>query len=280
MDIGFCSINFVKPDILYATSSACRDRVARGRARVGRVIMSSSGGGKQKKTGMPRWVAGVGFLVILTALVSPAFAPLLGPPRLSDAEINQRLNKVVLFSVTDQAGKPFLTETAEERIGYFFFDPTDAEAFLSKAKEFDESAKIFPVTLDEAYKFVARKGGDTFRLMANRTDVQEAEKIIGSPFSGSAPLFFIDGMSFQSADGEKKVIPLFFEKEDLEATITKLARENPALKDSIPDEFSVIDLGSALDEMKSGRNPALQNVVFYPSENALAYLRSMQGSGN
>mmetsp|Transcript_1986 Transcript_1986/g.7864 ORF Transcript_1986/g.7864 Transcript_1986/m.7864 type:complete len:117 (+) Transcript_1986:1201-1551(+) len=116
--------------------------------------------------------------------------------------------------------------------------------------------------------------------MANRTDVQEAEKIIGSPFSGSAPLFFIDGMSFQSADGEKKVIPLFFEKEDLEATITKLARENPALKDSIPDEFSVIDLGSALDEMKSGRNPALQNVVFYPSENALAYLRSMQGSGN
>lgn len=87
--------------------------------------------------------------------------------------------------------------------------------------------------MDEAYKFVARKGGDTFRLMANRTDVQEAEKIIGSPFSGSAPLFFIDGMSFQSADGEKKVIPLFFEKEDLEATITKLARENPALKDSV-----------------------------------------------
>uniref|UniRef100_A0A7S0BRU3 Uncharacterized protein n=1 Tax=Rhodosorus marinus TaxID=101924 RepID=A0A7S0BRU3_9RHOD len=94
MDVGFCSINFVKLDILNAQSSACRDRVFGGRARVGRVIMSSSGGRKQKTSGMPRWMAGVGFLVVLTALVSPAFAPLLGPPKLSDAEINQRLNKV------------------------------------------------------------------------------------------------------------------------------------------------------------------------------------------
>jgi len=188
----------------------------------------------------PRWLVGVGLLVIVAALASPTFLPLLNQGSgqgLSDVEISRRLRPVPLFSVTDASGKPFLNDLGQDRIGYFFFDPKDAESFLDKVKEVNGAtidARIFPISLDEAYKLVKRRqGDDVFKLMAKEAEVIEAKRLTQERFNGTVPLFYIDGLAFASDNGEGTAIPLFFNKEDLEATISRLKRENPQIADKV-----------------------------------------------
>lgn len=99
-------------------------------------------------------------------------------------------------------------------------------------------ARILAVSLNDAYKFVrgAAGGDDVYKLRANKSELDQARKAIGGEFFGTVPIFFVDGVAF--LNGEETVVPSFFDKEDLDATIEKLRSLNPDLASKVRPPMS------------------------------------------
>lgn len=224
-----------------------------------------------------------------------SLAPFLldSPSSTSRTQVETRLAQVPVFAVTDPQGRPYIAEKQDgRRLGYFFLDPTQAEEFLQQTKESlgtstpDTDVQIFPVTLQAALD-VARNAGrktelgsDQFVILANPREIEVAKSLIGSTSSiQGVPLFFIDGLAVMdphtTGGDQEPVIPLFFNKEDLDLLLKKATEKNQSL-DFSQSPVEVVELATALDEMTQGKNPRLRNVAFFPPSDGMEYLKSIE----
>jgi hypothetical protein len=257
------------------------DGVKRGNAQTS---MSGSDEGPS-----PALRAIAAFLAV--GLVVTSFGPLLGALRSGSSEggealVDAKLHKVPVFTVTDTTGRPFLVESEDHmsRRGYFFVDPKDAEAYLQRVRDDTVDAKLLPVGLDEALKYILRsKRGlkdvpEQFTLFPSERELNIAKDVTDDNFvsvfgENAVPLFYVDGLAL-AGSGERAaaVYPVFFEKETLDRTLATL-REKDASATSNLGDIQVIDLLQTVKELKSGNNPRLSSVVFLPLEDALKTLR-------
>jgi len=207
---------------------------------------------------------------------------------LDETQINARLSRVPVFSVTDAEGKPYLTQFDEDsggsRVGLFYLDPDEAESRADSihAEGFPD-AKVLPVSLDQALSYIERppvdpasREKDNFRLQAKRKELDIAAKMLGRRSFSGVPLFYLEGLVLGKEGA--RVYPVFFNYEELDEFIVKL-REDPENADFLASRsVSVIEFSAALREMRAGGSgtSALYQMIFYPPDDGVKYLEAHQ----
>lgn len=233
-----------------------------------------------------RVVAGV----MAAGLVIGSLMPVFSGARLAlngdagSAVVTEKLRKVPLFAVTDDTGRPFMSESPDgrRRVGYFFVTPADAESYLARVREITSpeeaaSARVQPVSLDEALPFVNRKGAargsvpETFEIVADEGETGIARQLTGGEFERvygkGVPLFFVDSLALTGSGLDGPVTPLFFEKEKLDEYVEQ-AQSNGG-EDIKKEDVQIVDLMQTVREMKGGNTERLRRIVLFPMERAL-----------
>lgn len=234
----------------------------------------------------------VGAAVLIAGFLLGSFLPVFDALRSSDSGTSQalldsQLSRIPVFTVTDDTGRPFLTETDDHRFrrGYFFVQPADAEDFLQKVKEDNPDAKVLAVGLDKAAKFLFSKSTpaksipETFELFPDDEQASIAQKITDGAFEKTfgkygVPIFYVDGLAVKDDKAGTPVYPLFFEKSKLDEALSNLKKNEPQSSLSETD-LQVIDLSQTIKEIRAGANPRLNQVVFVPLTDSLEELKKL-----
>ncbi len=243
-----------------------------------------------------RLVAGV----LALGLVGTALAPIVSGIRtvrnnepvptvsttLNSTTVGQKLRRVPVFAVTDETGRPYMSETEDHksRTGYFFVDPSDAELFLSRVRETVEEgekelARVRTVTLEEAIPFIGRKRSngfkgvpERFQLVPDEKQTKIANDITGGKFEKTfkdgVPLFYVENLALRGKEESEVFIPVFFEKQTLDEYMKK-AKDAGGISET---PIQVIDLLQTIRELRAGQNERLRQVELYPLEKAISYM--------
>lgn len=232
----------------------------------------------------------IGAIVVLAGLVIGTFLPLVRLINNSSTDsesvaLSSKLSRVPVFTVTDTSGRPYLSETEDGRLrrGYFFVKPSDAQLFLEQIRSENTDAKVLTISLNEAYKFLGGKSThaksvpERFELFPDDHQLEVAQEVTGGAFQQifgkyKVPIFYIDGLGIKEGNDDKMVYPLFFEKEKLDETVSKLKSSDPNASIDLND-VQVIDLEQTIKEIQAGGNPKFNNIIFVPLSDAMEKLR-------
>jgi nickel transport protein len=207
-----------------------------------------------------------------------------------DAQIVDKLKNIPVFTLTDKNGAPLTAAVnGDPKKGNFtgvYLSLKDAQAFLQKLqREKPDLAKQLQtqaVPLSEIYKLqVAKKIDIAFVPTAEQVSaaLAIAKKSNASlkQFNG-VPLFVGRAgkpKGYITVDqNQKKIIPLFFDKEQLQPYVDKFKKDNPKLAATAGIE--VITLESFLDTLRSKNDPLYDRVTIVPSREGLEFIRSQQ----
>jgi nickel transport protein len=78
--------------------------------------------------------------------------------------------------------------------------------------------------------------------------------------------------------GDKQVIPLFFEKEQLQILVDNFKKQQPALRETV--KIEVAELSSIIQTLKTSDDKGLNSLVLVPSREAIAFLQSLPKGNN
>lgn len=233
-----------------------------------------------------------GFLI--AGLVLSSLSPLFGVLQNNvtnngEVLVSKKLGRVPVFTVTDSSGHPYMTETEDRRLrqGYFFVQPEDAKQYLEtvqKGNENDANAQVFPLTLDEALKYLELRGSppksipERFQLLGDRHEQELANELSFGEFKKlfgdeAVPIFYLDGLAIKDDEVSSGTqIPLFFEKEKLDETLAELKKNDPKTTLS-EDRIQVFNFMDTVREIRSGADARFQKVAYIPLMQSIKSLK-------
>jgi len=252
-------------------------------------------------------------LVRLGVILGIAGSSLLGPSpignmsalALPEPQILEKLRPVPVFTITDAAGAPLIASVPNQGQGQsgnasvagIFISQRDAQAFVEQLKtrnpQLAASVRVMPVSLGEIYQISqANKGKPEevqFAYVPAPQQVQSAKTVIQqagqqvNEFNG-VPLFLARGgpengyLTIQR--GQQEVIPLFFNKEELQAMVERFKQQQPNVTAAI--KIEVVNLESVLEALRTENDPFLSQLILIPPKESLEFVRSLQpaGAGN
>jgi len=222
---------------------------------------------------------------------------------LPQEEIVKKLQSVPVFAIADAQGAPLVATPAQGEnarpVAGVFVSHQDAQAFLTRLQqsnpELARSVRVISVSLSEVYKLnqTARDNSESldFTIVPMDQQVQNATQLLrqqGQPIEGEfngVPLFIarggVDKGYLTIQQGNVRVIPIFFKKDELEALLNRFKQQQPDLANTI--EIQVVNLEGVLKTLQESNNPELNQLVFIPPRESLEYVRSLQpasGQGN
>lgn len=247
----------------------------------------------------------ISFLVPVGNAVKNAFTDT------SDVLITKKLSRVPVFTVTDSTGRPYLSETEDGKLrrGFFFVQPSDAEAFLKQVRLSSptsspniatenqevfniEGAKVLAVSMNEVMKFLdssittsgpVKSIPERFELFPDAHELDIAQNLSDGKFkkihgSEGVPVFYIEGLAFKDDTTGGNVIPVFFEKEKLDESLENLRKSDPnvAIND---DDLQIMDFMQTVREIRAGADSRFSRIIFIPLTDALNTLSKMNASG-
>lgn len=232
--------------------------------------------------------------LIIAGLVLSSLSPLVGVLQNNvtnngEVQVTKKLGRVPVFTVTDSAGHPYMTETEDRRLrqGYFFVQPQDAKEYLTtvqKESEDEGNAQVFPLTLNEALKYLELQGSppksipERFRLLGDRHEQQLANELSSGEFKklfgdDGVPLFYLEGLAIKDDDTPTGTqIPLFFEKEKLDETLAELKKNDPNTTLS-EDKVQVFNFMDTVREIRNGADARFQRVAYIPLTQSINSLK-------
>lgn len=220
--------------------------------------------------------------------------------------LENKLSRVPVFTVTDSTGRPYLTETGDGklRVGYFFVQPSDADRFLEKVRTTDQStassspgstgfdindAKVLAISVDNVIGYLetsssgsirpAKSVPEKFQLFPDDHQFDVAQQLSNGKFKDAygekgVPVFFMDGLAFKDEATGGKVLPVFFEKEQLDKAITDLKQSNPDALIS-EEDLQIMDFLQTIKEIRAGADPRFQKIAFIPLNDAVNTLKTL-----
>lgn len=205
------------------------------------------------------------------------------------AQILKKLQDLPVFTLTDKTGSPLMErDTTNGAYTNAYLSPKDAQAALQKMRqrkpELVKQLQIRPVSLSEMYKLKASKKVDVL-FVPTQSQVKAARDLTQSnnttleKFEG-VPLFL--GLAGQQPgyltinQNKKQIIPLFFDRQQLEPYLETFKKNNPDLADSAG--IQVLSLEKFIDTLRSNNNPLYEKVTLMPSAEALELLRSSKAT--
>ena len=219
---------------------------------------------------------------------------------LSNTQIDEKLRPVPVFTITDAAGTPLIAsvpkqgqeQTGNDSVAGIFISQQDAQAFVEQLKTTNPllaaSVRVMPVSLGEIYQISqANKGKPEevqFAFVPAQLQVQSAKTVLQqtgqqvNEFNG-VPLFLARGgpengyLTIQR--NQQEVIPLFFNKEELQEVVEGFKQQQPNLSATI--KIEVVNLESVLEALRTGNDPFLNQLILVPPRESLDFVR--EGSG-
>ncbi|KAH9318102.1 hypothetical protein KI387_019871, partial [Taxus chinensis] len=193
---------------------------------------------------------------------------------MSSEEVSKRLDGIPVYAVRNMANEFVLVSDMNNRrsLGLFCFRKQDAEALLfqviGKEPGSGNGAKVVAVSLNKVYEL--RKQGIIFRLLPDPHQVKNALEaaskagVLEQPFPG-VPVFQSDNLIIRSKD--KQFRPLFFNKEDLEYSLSQAYQQKTNLYPS-PEVNTDIQVGSfedVIQRMENSEDSSVwEDIVFIP----------------
>ncbi|MDB9526677.1 hypothetical protein PN498_11805 [Oscillatoria sp. CS-180] len=226
------------------------------------------------------------------ASVATATSVLLAPGSafaLSEQEILEKLDRIPVFLVVDDAGQPLTVslETEEEAVPspVVFIDSTEAEAFVEEAEsgeaEFTDDVQIAILSLSDVYAEANAQldSADSLVYIPSAQSLYLASEISNQEIQGVPLYAAVDLERNQYLLTGENTLPMFFSLQDLRSQVQSLVAVNPDIEDSIGVEvttFETVLSSMAADDPES--DPLMELVEFIPSSQTLEYVRSLAES--
>ncbi len=249
-----------------------------------------------------RWGATLGLVGgTLLGAVSPP-APALA---LSEDEIMQKLASVPVFAITDAEGSPLIASVSNPQsangtteVAGVFMNPQDANRFVERlTQEQPEMAgevQVTVISLAEVYRLEQshrqQESSIEFSYVPTRQEVESAVSVLldsgredellqqnGEYVYPGVPLFMAtagpdQGYMTVEFDGEV-VIPLFFDREDLENVIARFQQQQPDFAATV--QTDVVQLEGVLETLRNEDNDVVGQLMFVPHSESLEFVGNM-----
>ncbi|MGB8698590.1 MAG: Tic22 family protein [Thermosynechococcaceae cyanobacterium] len=217
---------------------------------------------------------------------------------LPEADALKRLEPIPVFAVTNQEGIPILAsipnpkdKTKQVQIATFFMSQQDAQGLVTALKtqkpDIGKSAKVLALSMRQAYDIKLKNKDKAESLMfeflppkqqldaaltvlkQNGQDVKEFNDI---------PLFYAVGGADKGLltieQGKSKVIPFYFNKQDLQGMLDQLKQRDPKL--SSTTKVEVTSLSRIVDSLMKENGPGIQQITLVPDRAALQFALEQQ----
>lgn len=223
---------------------------------------------------------------------------------LTAEQVMARLRPVPVFTLANEQGTPLVgTPTEGESrnpIATVFISRQDAETFLNDLKTRDpqvaEGFRVTLVSLADIYEAAeTERTGSTpqdqqlrFAFIPAQQQVDAALTVLResgqtvNEFRG-VPIFVAqsgtgdDRGYLMIQNGEQQVIPMFFDKTELQAMLTRVQQSQPDLANTIT--VQVVDLVGLIQTLQSSDNQVLNQILLVPPRDSIEYVRSLQPQG-
>ncbi|MGG6293316.1 Tic22 family protein [Leptolyngbya sp. AN02str] len=239
-----------------------------------------------------RWGAALGCIssVVMGSVVMNAEQAL----ALTQEQVIERLQPVPVFAITNTEGVPLLGSVGEGEqavsVANVFISRGDAEAFLTQLREDNaqlaSSVRITPVSLAEIYELATDESQSAqairFAIVPTEEEVQGAVNLLqqqgqGEGFQG-VPLFYAESTDSEGGyltvqQGDRQVIPMYFDQEDLEALLTRVSESEPDLASTM--RVQVTSLEGVIQLMQEGDEPELNSILLVPPKESIDFIRSL-----
>lgn len=247
-----------------------------------------------------RWSATLG--LVGTTLLGSLCAENLQALALPDAQVAAKLQSVPVFTVTDEKGAPLVASIPNGQnkttpVAGVFISQKDAQAFVERLKkekpDLGQAVRVVPVSLAEVYKLKkeneSKPDGLNFAFIPVQQQLQSAQGIMAQGGQGQqaqqfqgTPLFVAragaDKGYLTVQENGKQLIPFFFDKEQLQAMVDRFKQQQPNLASTIKVE--AVPLEGVIYTLQTSTNDQLNNIVLVPSQESLAFLRSLPAAQN
>ena len=248
---------------------------------------------------LQRWVAMV--TVSLATSLGTSFMGNLAAIALPYEDILEKLLPVPVFTITNSEGSPLLAtvndeNNTEQSVAGVFISKADADNFVQQLLNQNNpdltDVQVTPVSLAEVYQMEQESQNNpdravVFDFVPTQAQVQSALQVLqnngesAENFSG-VPLFLATGGADNGyltiQQGGNQIIPLFFQKEQLENMLSRLGENQPDLAASV--QIQVVNLQGVIKLLRSSEDEQLNQIVLVPPQDSLAYIRSLQQESN
>jgi hypothetical protein len=229
-------------------------------------------------------------------------APVLQPPAaiaMTEAEALKRLESVPVFAITNQQGVPILAsvpspkdKTKQIQVATFFLSQQDALSLVSNLKsqkpDVGKDAKVVPLSLRQAYE-IKTKNKDkaatlAFDFIPQKSQVDAALAILKQEGKdvkqfNDVPLFFAVGGAEKGIltleQGKEKIIPFYFNKQDLQVMLDDAKKNNMKLASST--KIQVTSLSQVMESLLKDKSQTANQITLVPDRAALQYAVQQQG---
>ncbi len=232
---------------------------------------------------LARWSATLGLAG--SALLGTVLGAELPVWALTEQEIQERLQSIPVFTLTDAQGSPLVATEGDDSVAGAFISLEDAEAFLNNLQQRNPDiggqVRVVPVALSDIYQFnndSAEQNEDvTFAYVPMDEQVQRAQSILQEDnpsanvenFRG-VPLFIPrsaeqEGYLTIEVEGER-FVPFFFEEEHLKQQVGDM-----------PVDIEVVTLEGVIQAFEADDSEAdefLKQILLVPSRESLQFLQS------
>lgn len=239
-----------------------------------------------------------------STLLSPSPIGNMSALALPEPQILEKLEFVPVFTIADAQGLPLVTsgtkqgQTTPISVGLIFISQRDAQSFINRElkannPQLASTARVIPLSLGKIYQLSqANKDKPNelqFDYIPAPQQVESAKTLLKqagqkAPEFNGVPLFYAkvgneNGvLTFQQ--GQKEVIPFFFNKEELQAEVERFKQQQPTV--TLPIKIEVVNLEGVLEALRTKNDPFLSQMMLVPSWESLDFVRSLQpaGAGN
>ncbi len=243
-----------------------------------------------------RWGTVLG--LVGSTLIAPSIAGKTAAIAMPESEVLKRMEGVPFFTVTNTQGLPILASLPSQKdksktiqVATFFESQKDAQSLVTKLKssnpKIGNAAKVVPVSLRQAYE-LARKNKDNkdnvaFQFLPEQQELSSALAILKQngqkveQFNG-IPLFYASESKSKGLltieSNKSKMIPFYFDKQDLQGMLSQLKEQNPKLAAST--KIEVTSLAQIVDSMIKQNGEGIQQITLVPSKENLDYVIKQQ----
>jgi hypothetical protein len=211
---------------------------------------------------------------------------------LPQSQIIEKLKQVPVFTVANEKGAPLVASGDDNsRVTGVFMSQKDAKEFVNKLKkenpELGKKVQVVALSLGRVYQLdkqnESQSNGLDFTYVPMEEEVKSALSVLKQQGQevdnfGGVPIFLARGgenqgyLTVKRGDGEP-VIPMFFEKEQLQQMISKFKEDQPQNANSV--KIDVTTLESVLQTLEEKNNEQLKQVVLVPSKESMQFIQSV-----
>lgn len=214
---------------------------------------------------------------------------------LTPEQIKQKLQVVPVFTIANNQGAPLVAQPPNGQKGNpvagVFISQRDANAFLENLKTRNpalaKDVRVVPVSLAEVFQLNQGTQGKTekldFAYVPAKQQLDAAIAILKAngqqvtQFNGT-PLFVAragkDKGFLTIQEGNTSVIPMFFNKEDLQPLVDRFKQQKPDLASTV--DIQVFPLEGVMQAMQREKDPQLDKIVLVPPRETLEFVQRQQ----